>query len=838
MSLNLNDPKLAEPRKICYNLQSDDKRVRKQALMNFRTYLLTNEFTDEELQFIFNETHIYTLKAFRDKTEAVRSEAINFMRCLILDKLPKNDYYLTYIFPVLVERIGTVELVEESEEVRLEMLQFMQSIIVKYSKTIHLKPFLNDCVSVLCETVKDKHPAIKELSCKCITQLAEACPDYFHTQAESLVKPVLTVFSYQRFKIRLEAIKCMGDIVMHSQYKALEEAAGPMAERLFDQIPAVRQTVVRVASHWLLHYRDRYSFFHKLLPLILTGLNDEVDETREKAHGLWQIVGLQYERENESDLKDQMDYLTTLPKYYPENLTRPNLGCRALVQRTVCKIAPPLARELGSWQGDVRVRCSQLLCAVALHAEDYLTQHLQDLLPAMYTAAHDEDQRVVVNVLQAGELIGLFVPVGTWCKLILPAMEDAPHYGHLSVLSSLIKGAPRQYIKLHLEDICKLLAEDSICHSRKRKYQRELVECVRAILPKCDQETNELGEYIFRTIVTVISLRDSQNNDLFDFSLLEELKKAFGFLSISHIWSEYSPNLLRRINTDPLSWTPVTVERCIFETFLLESGEAFGENLCEIGNILEKTLDTDADPESRLKTFVALSTALDFKDKVFKNARDLNAFLQKLLSQVLVPTLVWHAGRTAEAMRTMAVSCVCSVLNPGVEVDLFPEAASIKPFLDKLTPLLLSLTEDSSNRSRQLAIQALMLIKVIATKRKSWTTDILLTTYPEILKRLDDPNDSVRMAAVKAIPLIFKDSPSEFKESNYNGHHEHIIDTLVTHFDDDQDYELQSQLAECLKVIASIASKSTLTDKFDKHKKLMRNRVALEELFIEFISIS
>lgn len=58
---------------------------------------------------------------------------------------------------------------------------------------------------------------------------------------------------------------------MHSNYKALEEAVGPMAERLFDQIPTVRQTVAQVAARWLLEYKDRYSFFHKLLPLILTG---------------------------------------------------------------------------------------------------------------------------------------------------------------------------------------------------------------------------------------------------------------------------------------------------------------------------------------------------------------------------------------------------------------------------------------------------------------------------------------------------------------------------------------------------------------------------------------
>lgn len=44
-----------------------------------------------------------------------------------------------------------------------------------------------------------------------------------------------------------------------------------MAEKLFDQIPLVRRTVAQVAARWLHEYRDRYSFFHKILPLLLTG---------------------------------------------------------------------------------------------------------------------------------------------------------------------------------------------------------------------------------------------------------------------------------------------------------------------------------------------------------------------------------------------------------------------------------------------------------------------------------------------------------------------------------------------------------------------------------------
>lgn len=199
-------------RKICTNLQSEDKRVRKQALIDFQQYLSdpSGDFSLEDLRNIFNETHIYTVNALRDKSEPVREQAIKFMQFYIIEKMPLNDYYLTYVFPVIVERIGTVELVEESEEIRLYMLQFVQNIINRYANTRELKPFLNDIINILCQSVKDKYPTIKETSCKCVMDLAQALPRDFHLQSESLVKPVLTAFTHQRFKIRVEAIKCMG----------------------------------------------------------------------------------------------------------------------------------------------------------------------------------------------------------------------------------------------------------------------------------------------------------------------------------------------------------------------------------------------------------------------------------------------------------------------------------------------------------------------------------------------------------------------------------------------------------------------------------------------------
>lgn len=42
----------------------------------------------------------------------------------------------------------------------------------------------------------------------------------------------------------------------------------------------VRKAVTAVVGEWLLHMRDRYSYFHKLIPLLLSSIDDEITEIR------------------------------------------------------------------------------------------------------------------------------------------------------------------------------------------------------------------------------------------------------------------------------------------------------------------------------------------------------------------------------------------------------------------------------------------------------------------------------------------------------------------------------------------------------------------------------
>ena len=77
---------------------------------------------------------------------------------------------------------------------------------------------------------------------------------------------------------------------------------------------------------------------------------------------------------------------------------RPCLGCRELVHRNLSKLTSAILRDLDDWVAETRVKTSQLLYELLLHAEEYTTQHMQPLVQALIKAGADEQQVVVTYV--------------------------------------------------------------------------------------------------------------------------------------------------------------------------------------------------------------------------------------------------------------------------------------------------------------------------------------------------------------------------------------------------------------------------------------------------------
>lgn len=205
--------------KICLGFQDPDRNVRKLVFQKLKTLCSQLEHTEEDLRSIFNATYVHFLNGLRDKSEAVREEAVKFILFFIVDRLPLNDYYLSYVFPVFIERVGTPELVEPSEEVRLQIVDCLNEIIKKYSNSNCLLPFYNQFVTILCETLKDRCPEVQNASCETVISLETAIHSDFHLQAESFLKPALSCITHQRYKVRVAGVRALGVIVMHSTNK-------------------------------------------------------------------------------------------------------------------------------------------------------------------------------------------------------------------------------------------------------------------------------------------------------------------------------------------------------------------------------------------------------------------------------------------------------------------------------------------------------------------------------------------------------------------------------------------------------------------------------------------
>lgn len=65
-------------------------------------------------------------------------------------------------------------------------------------------------------------------------------------------------------------------------------------------------------------------------------------------------------------------------------------------------------------------------------------------------------------------------------------------------------------------------------------------------------------------------------------------------------------------------------------------------------------------------------------------------------SGVIAPNLVWKAGRTAEALRTITVSCLLSILQTH---GITSEEMAVY-HVESMVPILLALIEDSSKKTR------------------------------------------------------------------------------------------------------------------------------------------
>ncbi|KAL8584267.1 hypothetical protein ACOMHN_034952 [Nucella lapillus] len=768
-------------------LGEDNRTTRKKALESIRNDTINRKpaLDTADLEPVFSEILKPMLKTFSDPVEKCRELSVDIVH-RFFEKVSDPEDRLSYVFPVLVQRLGQQEIVEPSEELRLQLVELFSLLVDKAGE--RLPAYLEDSVKILQRTLVDPFPDVKKESCKCASKIAKAIPQYFNMVSETLIKPLLMSITHQHSKMRALTVSTIGDVIQYGNGKSVDTygsgksvdtVTSHLAQRLFDPVPAVRRAVTQVAGTWLLDLADRYSFQHKLLPLLLTSITDEQPDICELADSMWHDVGLKYEQENENDFKDKQDFVAPHPQHYPPNKERPNLGCRVLVNRHASKILPGLMRDIGDWVTETRVKSAQLLATLLLNLEDYITQHIEPLLTGLYRASTDEEKRVVRDVERSAELIGYFVKPEVWVKLALNGLRASQSHGNVLVIAAIIRGCQASLLMPYVSGICQAITSPDICHTVQTPMQVQLLNCGDALLTVLGSEVKVVSQQLFDLTITAMALSSEQVIRDKGSQCLDKLSQAQGLEAVSELFQQHTRPLLVSLGDSYVMWTSHSPEQHIFDTLLIEAGSVVGDLLEEISAIFKCCLHPDKDPEMRLKFFGLLSRLVLSASTTLDSRSRFGEVAQGYVQHVILPNCVWRAGRTAGAIRTTAVSCLWAMLQSGVLTK-----DKLEPVAEELITQITT-TMDDDNRSARL-ISCRVMTRTFDTLGRSLDQDRLHNLYPELLKRLDDSSDEVRVTVTRTLLAYFHCFKEGYEVGLYRAHLEALYRGLLVHLDDPQ----------------------------------------------------
>jgi len=147
----------------------------------------------------------------------------------------------------------------------------------------------------------------------------------------------------------------------------------------------------------------------------------------------------------------------------------------------------------------------------------------------------------------------------------------------------------------------------------------------------------------------------------------------------------------------------------------------------------------------------------------------------RLVQEALLPNIVWRLGGVASTIRKVSVACLYSLARRGL---LRP--AALSAVRGELLPVLQGALSDDDAGTRMLATQAMACLLRLQAGRLDG--DAVRALYVELLKRLDDSSDAVRVAACDCLRDLTAAVPDPGEVRG--GPVEHTVDALLVHCDD------------------------------------------------------
>ncbi|KAJ3003855.1 UNVERIFIED_CONTAM: HEAT repeat-containing protein 2, partial [Siphonaria sp. JEL0065] len=617
---------------------------------------------------------------------------------------------------------------------------------------------------------------------------------------------------------------------------------------------------------------DRYSIGYKVLPTLWAGLVDDVDSIRK---GCWvglEELGKLYEVEWEDRVKEEVDVDVGVGGVLL--VDRPRVGVRHLARDNVQKTVNKVVEGLQDWNVEVRAKSASVLHAFVPLAERNITGYMGSILPQIYRVLAADDPLVVRETLKAATVLGRFVEPDLYLNLLLSHSAINPDstatytIGLVRALGAILAGTPATALQCaHHVVIAKFLADKEMCGNEGVPLLLEVSNVAKVLSEKMAElmsaTSKHLGQVegylLFVVLITLLSAKGNEKVPGWSETIskaewaLIELSKAHGFSGTDELFPLYFEQFLSSLKATVHTWTQFsTTELRKLDIFLKRSGAVVGRFLEPVVQLFSEGLNVEKEIEVRQSLLTTFLHLIQLAPTPLNSIGILSVDTAAIIDSIVLPATIWRAGRKLAALRGLGMQILAKLIDPvhtavkGEYLGYIPKSVMSSYLKEggQYLPVTTACMEEDEVETRIVAVKALKFFLDGSVDCKlDFLAEQFKNMYPELLKRLDDASDNVRILScstvvslASAINYWYSTNPAQ-DESGMTGvlhngvcietrlddvHWVELVKGIVIHVDD-ANTAVQDSATEALVAVCRVAPRQVVKEQLEGARKRFTN---------------
>eukprot|EP01083_Nonionella_stella_P263941 895965_1 len=828
-------------------MKDESKITRLKGVKSFRQWIITEDIDQDILKSIMTSSLLeHFVARFSDPAESCREGVIGFLTD-VSKMVEQPEDFLPNIISGVYERFGPnmsepASSSEPSEEIRLQFISLIELLLrsaVESTENHHestknhstepnskWSALFENCSSELSSVLRkcagDSFPEVKKVSASCVSLLCNLCRSdgtlrsLFKPLFEDLCKALNENLSHQHSKVRQITLEAIGSLLRCNAIlgKWSLTTLDAMERCQNDRTVAVKLTFAREIHSCLVNINPESEEQRcRLVYLLLGGVCDSSEEVRNLSSELFESAASTLMKSQEGRDESNTDGDAGEPP-------RSSTPARDLLRSVLGCLIPVIVKNLGNWTCASRSQAAGILRATVLYSQGDLEEHLASILPVCYDVVSDEEADVCERMSDCIISIGRYVVPQSYLSLIWEKLNDKRIVSFtkkrdcLKVLQRLILGcedSPHRILPA-AEEIAEKLSHPSVCFHEQDSVRRACLGVLRALLSASVHLESAAEEKVFWAL---LQLDSGSQDDVFTEEIIRTFEQLAGCADLSGIGEIFSKHFefaksaidelagrhadtQAKLETREGEPQPAVLDfgsprYFLFATLLQRGSAAVPGHLGSIVPELVRCTAESVDPMARFRLMSILKAHIASAQLNPRAIGQWAPFMDTLLRTVLAPNCVWRVGKVSHMLRIETLGCIAAVLKNGMASTTHLTAA-----LPELIPVLKSNLEGYVSDVRENSCEIIRVLLEQMKDSHTFDDDELFSLQREVVQRLDDSHDPIRILACGTLTALVgclgsgPTAENTFRE---------IVENALIHLDDPKE-EIQESVREMLAGIA------------------------------------